>query len=742
MSAEEKKEKRKEKIFIGVAWPYANGPIHVGHVAGSLISPDIFARYNRMKGEEVLMVSGSDQHGTPITVTAEKEGLTPKEVAERYHEINKKCMEELGITFDLFLKTSHPAHKKVVHDIFLTLLEKGFIYKKTTMQPYCLKCARFLPDRYVEGECPYCHFENARGDQCDECGNTLDPEELINLRCKICTSKPEMRETEHFFFKLSAFEKPLLEYIKDKDYWRSNTINFTRNWIEGGLKDRAVTRDLKWGIDLPFEGFENKRIYVWFEAVMGYLSASMEWSRRIGEPDKWKEFWQDKGVKHYYFLGKDNIPFHTIYWPAMLLGHGNLNLPYDVPANEFLRYGGEQLSKSRGVTVDIPDILDKYDADALRYYLTAIMPELHDADFTWDEFDRKNNDELVATYGNFVHRVLTFAYKHFEKVPERGKLKDIDEEALKRIKEQISKTSDHIEKCQFKKGLKCIMDLAKFGNQYFDAKAPWSEIKNDKEACATTIYTCLRIVKALAVGFAPFLPFSSERLWHLLGYKNSVHEQHWDEAEKEIKIGQGLLKPEVLFKRIEERVEEKGLIRELEKVDMRIGEIVNIEQHPNADKLIILTVDLGDEKRKLVAGLKEHYDSNELINKKIVVVCNLQPVKLRGVESRGMLLAAQDERNIGVLTVDKKAKNGAEINGCKKGAKMISFDEFKMLDLRVGDIGDEGIKVGALILPIEKALPQKKCAVLMKGKEGILLKTKDDVLITLDKDIKNGSRIT
>jgi len=287
-----------------------------------------------------------------------------------------------------------------------------------------------------------------------------------------------------------------------------------------------------------------------------------------------------------------------------------------------------------------------------------------------------------------------------------------------------------------------MMDLAKFGNQYFDAKAPWSQIKNDKEACATTIYICLRIVKALAVGFAPFLPFSSERLWHLLGYENSVHEQHWDEAEKEIKIGQALLKPEVLFKRIEERAEEKGLIRELEKVDIRIGEIVDIKQHPNADKLIILTVDLGDEKRKLVAGLKEHYDSNELINKKIVVVCNLQPVKLRGVESRGMLLAAQDERNIGVLTVDKKAKNGAEINGCKKGAKMISFDEFKTFDLRVGDITDEGIKVGALTLPIEKALPKKKCAVLVKGKEGILLKTKDDVLITLDKDIKNGAKIT
>ena len=410
-----------ERLLIGVAWPYANGPIHVGHVAGCYLPPDIFARYHRMKGDEVLMVSGSDQHGTPITITADKEGVQPSEIAERFHEINSRALEQLGISFDLFFKTSHENHKVVVHDVFNKLLEQDLIYKQIMDSYFCNDCQKFLPDRYVEGECPHCGSPGARGDQCDDCGRTLDPVELIAPKCKLCGSYPEIRETEHFFFKLSEFQDKLLDYSADKDHWRHNTKNFTRNWLASGLRDRAITRDIKWGVEIPLDGYDEKRIYVWFEAVIGYLSTSKEWARRNGDENKWKDFWQDENTKHYYFLGKDNIPFHTIIWPAILLGYGGLNLPYDVPANEYLKFKGEQFSKSRGVSVDIPDYLETFDPDPLRYYLSINMPENRDADFAWDDFVNRNNTELVGTLGNFIHRSLTFTYKNFKSVPPLNK---------------------------------------------------------------------------------------------------------------------------------------------------------------------------------------------------------------------------------------------------------------------------------------------------------------------------------
>ncbi len=748
------------RFLVGVAWPYANGAIHLGHVAGSLLPPDIFARYHRMKGNEVLMVSGSDEHGTPITVTAEKKGVSPKEIAQKFHKINSKAINDLGISFDLYFETSHENHKKVVHDIFLKLLEKEHIYKKVMLSPFCNNCEKFLPDRYVEGECPHCGYSNARGDQCDDCGRTLDPEELIEPVCKFCSSTPEMKETEHFFFKLSAFQKDLEKYVSDKDYWRHNTKNFTKNWLESGLKDRAITRDITWGVEIPLEGYDDKRIYVWFEAVIGYFSTSKEWARRKGEEEKWKDFWMDETCKHYYFLGKDNIPFHTIIWPAILMGYGGLNLPYDVPANEFLKWGGEQFSKSRGISIAVPDILQKYDPDQVRYYLSINMPETRDADFTLDDFVRRNNDELVSTLGNFIHRALSFTHKNYGEVPELKELSDKDKEALENIEAQVKEVAELIEKCQFKKAMKSVMELAHYGNRYFDARAPWSLLKENREECGTVLHLCCRMVKALCISMSPFLPFSAERLWNMLGYEGSVTALRWDEAFSEIQIGQSLERPVPLFKKLileekEEEEEKKPEAKEMgiEALDLRVGLIESIEDHPDAEKLYIMKVNFGDEERQLVAGLKTYYTKEEMQDRKIVVVMNLKPAKLRGVESRGMLLAAEDKKGIvSLLSPLSDEDLGVRVMGreCEIGKtkKQISFNDFQKIELKVGTVTeDEKTNIGeetkVVKGGISTALKGTQIALhLIKGQdEAIPLVTENGGFITVHRPVENGAQI-
>jgi methionyl-tRNA synthetase len=624
-----------------------------------------------MNGNEILMVSGSDEHGTPITVTAEQEGVQPEVIAKRFHEINTKALNDLGISFDLFFETSDPNHRAVVHDIFKKLLENDHIYKKTMKSLYCNQCNRFLPDRYVEGQCPHCDYPAARGDQCDECGKPLDPVELIAAKCKICGSYPEIQETEHFFFKLSEFQEKLVEYTADKEYWRHNTKNFTRNWLASGLKDRPITRDISWGVDIPLEGYEKKRIYVWFEAVIGYLSTSKEWARRAGNPDKWQEFWQDPEVKHYYFLGKDNIPFHTIIWPAILLGYGGLNLPYDVPANEYLRFAGEQFSKSRGVTIDIPNLLEHYSPDQLRYYLAINMPENRDTDFSWDDFENKINTELVGALGNFIHRVLTFTAKNFGSIPimDESHLNDDDNKALKMIETTFVEVAEEIEKCQFKNAIKKVMALAHFGNRYFDKKAPWALIKTDKEICGTALHVNLRLVKALAFLMYPFIPNAAERLWAMLGKTESIKKHPWSDGTKPLKPGSTLNRPEPLFKKIEIKDEKKEPVGEkppeqisegvvdmvkitdFQKFNIRIGKVIKVEDHPDAEKLYVMQVDFGNDQRQIVAGLKQVYEKDQILNKKIVVIVNLEPAKLRGVDSNGMLLAADDGKGTVSLLV-------------------------------------------------------------------------------------------
>ena len=542
-----------ERIFIGVAWPYANGPLHLGHVAGCYLAADIFARYHRLKGDDVLMVSGSDTHGTPITVRAEQEGIEPQDVVDRYHAMFMDSWERLGITFDLFTSTNTENHREVVQEIFTSLLEKGYIYRANMQLAYCADCNRFLPDRYVEGTCPHCGDQRARGDQCEACGRTLDPQDLVQPRCLLSGTTPEFRESEHFFLKLSAFQEPLLEWVRGQDHWRPNVLNFTRRFLEDGLKDRAISRDLTWGIDLPLEGYEDKRIYVWFEAVIGYLSAAKEWAQKTG--GAWEDFWKAPDTKGYYFIGKDNIPFHTIIWPAMLMAYGGgLNLPYDIPANEFLSLEDRKFSTSQNWAVWVPHYLDRYDPDPLRYLLSINMPESGDADFSWSEFVRRNNEELVATYGNLVNRVLSFTHKNFDgKIPAPGPLDEVDQALLDTAREAMAAVDQSLKICRFKAGIAQAFALAQEANRYLNTKAPWQSIKTHPEAAATTLFTAIQVINCLKLILSPYLPFSSQRLHEILGFDGRVEGEPWDfdASVQRIVAGGSLGEPAPLYTKLD-----------------------------------------------------------------------------------------------------------------------------------------------------------------------------------------------
>jgi len=679
----------KEKIYIGVAWPYANGSLHLGHIAGCYLPADIFARFNRMIGNDVLMVSGSDEHGTPITITADKENTTPQAVVDRFNKEHTENMKQFGISFDLFTRTTTENHKEVVQDLFKTLYKNEYIYKKNIDSYYCNECKKFLPDRYIEGTCPYCKNQNARGDQCDECGKLLDPQDLEKVKCKICGSTPEIKTSEHFFLALSKFEPKLLKWMKDKTYWKSSVKKFTENWLKNGLKDRAITRDMQWGIPVPIKGFEDKRIYVWFDAVTGYLSASKEWSKTNGDKNKWEYWWKDPKAKHYYFLAKDNIPFHSIIWPSMLMGYNkSLDLPYEIPANEYLRLKGEQFSKSRGIAVWVPDIIKNLDVDPVRYYLSINMPENKDTNWLWDDFVTKNNDELVGTYGNFIHRVITFTQKNFGKIPKAGKLDKLDKEVIEKINKTSKKVYDSIKNCEFKKGLRAAMNLAQFGNVYFDKKQPWVLIKNDKEACGSVLHICLKIVKALSVFTAPYLPFSAQDVWRILGEKGSVHSTKWELAVEDLKVGTTLEKPQPLFKKLslEDFMGEED---PFSKADLRVAKILEVKDHPQADKLYMMHIDVGKlGKRVIVAGMKPYYKIDEIKGKNIIIVSNLKPAKIRGITSKGMLLAAEDNTGVVSLLNPGNATPGSEVKVegiSKQPEEILEFDDFKKINMIIGD---------------------------------------------------------
>lgn len=527
-----------EHILAAVAWPYANAEIHVGNLAGSYLPADIFARYHRLKGNRVLMVSGSDSHGTPITVRAEAEGVSPEEVYTRFHKGFLELFQRLGLTYDLFTSTHTQNHFKASQAMFLALLENGYMYRETQAQWYSPAQGRFLPDRYVEGICAVCGFEGARSDQCDNCGTLLDPSKLKDPRSKIDGSVPELRETQHYFLDLRELQREIKRFLKEREsYWRPNVLRQSLGQIEAeGLRGRPITRDLEWGIPVPVEGWEGKCLYVWFEAVIGYLSASIEWSEIRGEPEAWRDWWKQPEAKTLYFIGKDNIPFHAIIWPAELMGaggefdalfgsekRGDFTLPYDVPANEFLNLEGRRLSGSRNWAVYGLDFLSRYDPDPLRYYLTSIMPETRDSDWDWEEFYHRNNDELVATWGNLANRVLSFAYKHWEgKIPEPGEPGEEDAALIEEVEKGFETVGREIEAVRLRAALSEAMRLAAEVNKYLDSAAPWITIKEDKDAAARSVFTALKAIDSLKVLFAPFLPFSSQTLHNIFGFEGQL----------------------------------------------------------------------------------------------------------------------------------------------------------------------------------------------------------------------------
>jgi methionyl-tRNA synthetase len=518
------------KIFVAVAWPYASGLRHIGHVAGFGVPSDTFARYHRLRGNDVLMVSGTDEHGTPVMVAADDAGESPRDTAERFSRLIREDLRDLGVSYDLFTRTTTTNHYRVTQDLFRTLYEKGYIVEQKTLGAFSESTGHTLPDRYIEGTCPFCGYESARGDQCDNCGNQLDPVDLIDPRSRIDGTTPIFRETKHLFLDLPAFKQPLTEWIESQEHWRQNVRRFSLNFVQK-LKPRAITRDLDWGVPIPVPGYEDqadKRIYVWFDAVIGYLSAAIEWATLRGTPDAWRDWWQNPEAEHTYFMGKDNIVFHTVIWPSTLLGYGDsgeygdgkgaLELPDNVAASEYLTMEGKQFSSSRGVVILVRDFLSRYDPDALRYFVSIAGPETQDTDFTWSEFVRRNNDELVATWGNLVNRTLQSAYKNFGSVPDPGALTDADRALLQEIEAGFDTVGKLIEAARFKAGLQEAMRLAALGNQYIAEQAPWAILESDRERAGTILYVALRAVDSLKVLLTPYLPFSSQRLHEMLGY--------------------------------------------------------------------------------------------------------------------------------------------------------------------------------------------------------------------------------
>jgi methionyl-tRNA synthetase len=574
-----------KKILVAPAWPYASGPRHIGHVAGFAVPADVFARYHRLKGNDVLTVSGTDEHGTPVMVAADRAGVSPRELADRNNELTRIDLRDLGISYDCFTRTTTRNHYRVVQDVFKTLYDKGYLIEQTTLGAFSPETGRTLPDRYIEGTCPICGYPEARGDQCDNCGNQLDPVDLINPKSIIDGSTPEFRETQHLFLDLPAFAEQLEAWLTAQEGWRPNVKNFSLGLVRD-LKPRAMTRDIDWGVPVPVAGYpeDTKRIYVWFDAVIGYLSASVEWAKNRGTPDAWREWWQNPDAGHHYFMGKDNIVFHSVIWPAMLLGYGSggevgagkgdLQLPTNVVASEYVTMEGKKASTSRNVAIWVHDFLSRYDPDPLRYYLTAGGPETQDTDFTWDEFVRRNNDELLANWGNLVNRTLVSAHRNFGTVPEPGELTPEDKAVLEGVAAAFGEVGALIEQARFRAAIAEAMRTSTLANQYVAEQAPWALVKTDRERAATVLYVSLRLVDSLKTLLAPFLPFTSQVVHELLGYDGhlagplefetlteedgSTHEVLTGDYESwvgswtpsELPAGQQLREPRPLFRKL------------------------------------------------------------------------------------------------------------------------------------------------------------------------------------------------
>ncbi|RLC46642.1 MAG: methionine--tRNA ligase [Candidatus Cloacimonadota bacterium] len=555
----------KEKYLVTSALPYANGDLHLGHIAGAYLPADIFVRYLKLNGKDVIYICGTDEHGTPVSIEAEKEGVSPQEIAEKYHNIIKKSFKGLLIEFDNFSGTARTLHHKLSQKFFLNLLKNGYITKHTNEHLYCPNCNRFLPDRYVEGICPYCKSSGARGDQCDICGKLIDATKLINPTCIICGGTPEVRETTHWFLDLPKFSDRLTDWINSRKEWKDNVKSFVLGWIKTGLKERPITRDLNWGIPVPLKEAKGKVLYVWFEAPIGYISSTIEWAEKIGQPNKWEHYWLNKDTKLIHFIGKDNIPFHSVIWPSMLMGQDEQYvLPTDIPANEYLNLEGQQFSTSKNWAIWISDYLQCFQPDPLRYTIAANAPENKDSDFRWRDFQNRNNNELADTLGNFVNRVLRFANKNFGEIPYIEKLNKEEQKIIDEIKHYAQEIGNLFFTYQVRKATRRFMDLARFGNQFFDKQKPWKNIKIDRDKAKSTIYLCGEIIRNLAVIMYPVIPQSAEKVWNMLSLKSSLVEYGWDNIGQRVGHSLQIGKIETLFPKIDDDKIEKQ-IEKLEK---------------------------------------------------------------------------------------------------------------------------------------------------------------------------------
>ena len=664
--------------------PYANGPVHIGHLAGVYVPADIYVRYLRLKKEDVLFIGGSDEHGVPITIRAKKEGITPQDVVDRYHKIIKDSFEEFGISFDVYGRTTSKVHCETASEFFRTLYDKGEFVEKTSMQYYDEEAHTFLADRYITGECPHCHAEGAYGDQCEKCGTSLSPTDLINPKSAISGSKPVMRETKHWYLPLDKHEAWLRQWIlEDHKEWRNNVYGQCKSWLDMGLQPRAVSRDLDWGIPVPVEGAEGKVLYVWFDAPIGYISNTKELL-----PDSWETWWKDPETRLVHFIGKDNIVFHCIVFPAMLKAEGSYILPDNVPSNEFLNLEGDKISTSRNWAVWLHEYLRDFPGkqDVLRYVLTANAPETKDNDFTWKDFQARNNNELVAVYGNFVNRALQLTQKYYDGVvPACGELTEYDRQTLDEFKDVKAKVEELLDAFKFRDAQKEAMNLARIGNKYIADSEPWKVVKTDPERVKTIIYISLQLTANLAIAFEPFLPFSSEKLRKML----NMESFEWNRLGRTdlLQAGHRLAKPELLFEKIEDDVIEAQVqklldtkkaneeanykakpIREniafedFQKLDIRVGTVLECTKVPKADKLLCFKIADGLENRTIVSGISKFYKPEELVGKQVCFIANLAPRKLKGIESQGMILSALNyDESLSVITVDREVKPGSEV---------------------------------------------------------------------------------
>jgi methionyl-tRNA synthetase len=609
-----------------------------------------------MKEREVLFVCATDEHGTPIAVKAEKEGITPKEIAGRYYKMIKNDLESCNISFDNFARTTDPLHYQISQNFFLKLYQDGFIYDKTIKQPYCDECNRFLPDRYVEGVCPYCGGEGARGDQCEVCGRHLDPIELQDPTCLICQSTPEIKDSKQYFFRLSSFQNEIESWLNENDALPPNVKNYVNQWIKEGLNDWILTRDMEWGIPVPLDEAEGKIIYVWLEALLGYITSAALWSHRNNQ--SWKKYWDDKAV---HFIGKDIIYHHSIFWPALLMAYG-CKLPYTIIAGDYLSLEGKKMSTSKNWVIWTSDFLETFESDTLRYYLMANAPLTRDTDFSWDDFQRRINDELADVLGNFLHRTFTFTNRFYQgRIPEAVQMDKYDQEMVDKIIELPIVVGEYIENFKFREGLVEIIKLAKQGNKYFNDKEPWKTVKSEPESAASALYICNQLSKTLAITLNPYLPVKSLEIIRLLNIEEKLE---WDSANSFIPSGHKILPAKPIFSKIEDeviKVQKETLyqnqkevntlneiisIEDFTKIDLRVGNIINAEKVKDSDNLLKLIVDVKDKKLQVVAGIAKNYSPEEILNLKVIVLVNLKPTELFGIKSEGMILASKDSLKV------------------------------------------------------------------------------------------------